>query len=220
MTATDTRLFHPHYRDFPSQQRRDLGRSSLQPAHGAYSIPFPHGQPSPFNMAQIGGVLPDYRYPQRQQYPHQMQTGGPPPITSMSTPAVVYQLQQTLQYPLDASYVHPPGYVSYPHMQYAPGYAQSPGISQSEYAPYEQGQHRRGVMAHGPQYTHNPGQYYYYQDAYWRPVGSLTGSSSQHAQFPRVMGPGQPGMPNSKARRPSRGPIYDGQYIGDISKIL
>jgi hypothetical protein len=160
-------------------------------------------------MAQIGNVLPDYKYSQRQQYPYQIQPGGP---------AIVYQLH--LQYPLGASYVHTPDHVSYPHTQYGPGHAQSPGSSQSEYAPYKQGQHRQGVMAQGPQYTHNPGQYYYYQDAYRRPVGWLTGYSS-HAQFLRVMGPGQPGMPNSRARRPSRGPIYDGQYIGeDFSKIL
>jgi YT521-B-like domain/RNA recognition motif. (a.k.a. RRM, RBD, or RNP domain) len=172
-------------------------------------------------MAQMGSALPDYVSPQHQQYPHQMQPGGPPPIASASTPTVVYQLQQTLQYPLGATYVPPPGYVSYPQPQHAPGYAQPPGGSQTEYAPYQQRQHRQGVMAQGLQDMKNPGQYYYCQDAYWRSMGLPTGYSSQDAQFLGVLRPGQPVMPNSRAKRPSRGPIYSGQYIGeDIGKIL
>ena len=179
-----------------AQQRPDASRlpSSSQHVGGPASY---HGPSSsdggPFNMASMAGAMPEYNSPppgqafhHSTQQQHQHQQVQHRPIASAPAPAVVYQLQQGLQYPPGAApYPVPVQYVGYGpgQPQYVAPFVGSPGAAPSGYASFVPGMQRAVATGVYPQtnaqYAQTAMPYYYYSDQYGRPSGSPTAYSPQ-----------------------------------------
>jgi hypothetical protein len=179
----------------PAQQRPDASRlpSSSQQVGGPASY---HGPSSSdggsFHMGSMAGAMPDYNSPPPgQAFHHSTQQQQQRPLVGGQTPAVVYQLQQNLQYPPSATaYPVPIQYVGYGpgQPQYAAPYVGSPGAAPGGFGTFVPGIQRPGApgvyQQAGSQYAQAPMPYYYYPDQYGRPTGSPTVYSPQAAQFP------------------------------------
>lgn len=151
--------FFAQYNTIPSQQQRsDSSRYQQQQGYAAGGN---HNQQGiSFNMGGMAGALPDYTAQtipnSGPQHPSQRQPGA-------STPAVVYQMQQNLQYPHQAAanYGGHANYGAYCQAQYA-GYGQAPSPQSAGY-PQFHGQQRStpGPQQYG-QYPPVSPQYYYF----------------------------------------------------------
>ena len=194
--------FHAQYPSFP--QRIDPSRIPSQPNFG--TINPPPGQQShgvAFNMTAMAGALPDYGsgpanpvLQQQQQQQQQTQRR----LSGASTPAVVYQLQQSLQYPQGVSSIpSPPSYGSFPPGQYGAfgqpsnqqpfgAYGSSPqrvtGIHQ-QFQPYQQLSPQQFYFAQGQQIpTYGPPAGQFSAPYVSRPSASgLSASDSRAASF-------------------------------------
>jgi hypothetical protein len=174
--------------------------SSPALAQGSYYGP---GHTGSFGMGGLGSALPDFGSPQAGQH---YQTTLP--LTGAPTPAVVYQLQQNLQFPqhTNQNYSNQAPYVSYVQpTQYAGPYAHpSGGVSPSTYGsfyPQQQPQRAAPFQQHGGPFgqPHVPGQYYYYQEPY---AGASSPTFVQSTFMPGYRGgPGNVPMPSMDASR-------------------
>lgn len=199
--------FHTQFSSLPSFQQRlepsripsQQGFGSLNPQSGQQQ----HG--SPFNMSAMAGALPEYGsgttnptlHPsQQQQHPQRRLSGA-------STPAVVYQLQQTLQYPQGASNLtSPTSFGSFPQSQYGGAFGQPLGGRQQSFGPYGSGQQRVGGMQQPFPYPQlSPQQFYLAQGQ------QLSNYPGQGGQLPGAYpgGPGQPGLSSLDTHMPSFG---------------
>lgn len=182
-------------------RRPDQARvaSYQNPQPGNFNVT-PHSPNAPWAMGQLSSALPDYNNPQGgvQQYsrgvPHQ--PSGRVPVAGASTPAVVYQISQNMQFP-PSGYHQAPVYGHYPQPQYGQAYPQA--VSPTAYAPYPSQQPRAGPNTQQSQYGQQvPIGYYYYTDAYGRPTGSPTTYSPSGPQMTSLPGPGQASSPESQ----------------------
>ena len=171
----------PFYNQFPSlpshQQRADSSRPPSH--HGQHTYPLQPGQhqqpASSFNMGSMSGALPEYG---SNAPGSQFQAGQQPQpqrrLSGASTPAVVYRLQQNLQYPQSATasgFGNPGGISSYGQTQYQSGYAQQlpqqHGGQQASFLPYGPGQPRLNTMPQQPpQFPQMSPQFYYFPGNY------------------------------------------------------
>ncbi|KIW03343.1 hypothetical protein, variant [Verruconis gallopava] len=140
----------------------------------------PGQQPSNFNMSAMSVALPDYSsQPQPNQNP-QVQPQGQRRLSGASTPAVVYQMQQNLQYPhqSNTTYGNQGGQTGFGQAQFPLyGQLQSPhpgGFSQVQ--PQRLGglpQHFNGYSQISPQYYYYPGTTPAYHSIPFQPGATL-----------------------------------------------
>lgn len=199
--------FHNQFSSLPSFQQR-IEPTRIPSQQGFGSINPQSGQQqhaSPFNMTAMAGSLPDYgsgganpafQSPQPQQQDQRRLSGA-------STPAVVYQLQQSLQYPPGPSNLtSPASFGNFPQSQYGSAFGQPSGGQQQSFGPYGSGQQRMpGMQQSVPSYTPlSPQQFYFAQGQ------QLTNYPGQVGQFPGAYGrPGQPSLSSLDTRMPSYG---------------
>ncbi|KAF1982384.1 hypothetical protein K402DRAFT_415010 [Aulographum hederae CBS 113979] len=158
--------FSSQYGTIPQIQTNDPQRYG-HPQSAAQYAPSPGGGGGAFNMTGMSGALPDYSGSSMGHHPQQQQQQPPRVLSGASTPAVVYQLQQNLQFPgAGANYASQAGPAcgygqpSYP-TQYAQG-AQSPyGAAFSPGGPRS-----GGGMQQSFSYGQQAQQYYYYPPAF------------------------------------------------------
>lgn len=167
--------FHSQYSSIPyPQQRPDQPRLPYQQSQDQGA--------SSFNMGALGGALPDYSSMTSQQ--HQLQR----PLSGASTSALVYQLQQNLQYPTHpaANYSQQPSFnTSLAHQSYSSAYQSGQGVQTGAYGVYPS-QHQRSAgpspQQHSfPTFQQQTPQYLYYTPTY-APQGPPQGHQAQFAQ--------------------------------------
>jgi hypothetical protein len=202
--------FYSQYSNLPGQPQRVASSSSLQLGNryggGAGQNQIPHG----FNMSAMAGALPDYGMHTMNNMQTQAQQPSTQTMSGASTPAVVYQIQQNLQYPPQgsATYMNPAQYGGYVPSQF-PGYHQPHNPQSATYAQYGPGQHRMGAdpqqFAPYPQVAQ---QYYYYPGAVGGHGQQPSGFSMQTATYPAPYSvrPGSGGSHNFGAQGGSLGP--------------
>jgi hypothetical protein len=187
--------FYSQYSTLPGQPQRvdsgpphqlsnpyNSGVGQTQPAHG-------------FNMSAMGSALPEYGLHASGNPQNQVPQFTGQRISGASTPAVVYQLQQNLQYPHQGSgpFLNPGTFGGYaPQYQ---GYHQPPSPQFAGYPQYGPGQQRTGMVTQ--QFTPYPqvSQQYYYPGTLGTHGQQLGGFPNQAATFqaPYSLRPGSGG---------------------------
>jgi len=209
--------FHSQYSSLQSYPQR-IDPSRMQSPQNFGPINPQAGQQqhgSTFSMAAMVGALPDYgsgpANPALQQS-HQTQRR----LSGASTPAVVYQLQQSIQYPQGISNIpSPPSYGSFPQGQYG-AFAQPSGANQQPFGAYGSSPQRMAAMPQQFQPYHqlSPQQFYFAQGQ------QIPGYNPQAGQFPAAY-VGRPivsGLPSSDSRTASFGESSLGAGEGQLSK--
>lgn len=159
--------FYSQYSSLPAhQQQMNTPRYNQQPAINQYAQGGSQSQPGVgFDMSGMAASLPNYgasSFPQQQYQQDQRRPSG------SSTPAVVYHLQQNVQYhpggPSFANTAPFPGYGSVQYASYATGQI-SPNMP---YSPYGTAHPRQAAgPAQYPQFPQQTSpQYYYYPTGY------------------------------------------------------
>jgi hypothetical protein len=171
----------------PSRLPSHQGFGSMNPQPGQQQ------QTSPFNMNAIAGALPDYGsgasnpafQSAQQQQPQRRLSGA-------STPAVVYQLQQSLQYSQGApGLTNPNTFGNFPQSQYGATFGQPSGNQQQSFGAYGSAQQRLpGMQQPLPSYPQISPQHYYMAQGQ-----QLSNYPGQGAPFPGSYG-ARPAQPN------------------------
>jgi hypothetical protein len=196
-----TAPFHSQYSAIPTHQHQmNSSQYSHQPGANHHAQGFNQVQPGAgFDMNAMAGALPTYgahttAHPQT-QYQQQDQRR----LSGASTPAVVYQLQQNLQYPQGgAAFANPNSYPGYAPVQYA-AYAPSQISPNVPYSPYGPAQPRQTPgAAQLAQFSQQSTPQYYYYPAGYGPTNS--------AQLPNQTGQLQYGYMDRSNSASSFGP--------------
>lgn len=182
--------FFSQYSALPNSQQR-MDNSRYPYAAGGNSSQ----AGSNFDMSAVAGALPGYSSQSHTTQTGRPQSSGQPRPSGASTPAMVYQMQQNLQYPHQSgtNYGSQSGHGGFGHGQYA-GYGQSQGAQGGGYPQVQQ--QRMGAMPQqypgyspiSPQYYHFPGASSGYPSISFAPGGSI--------QSPMI-GRGMPGVQGS-----------------------
>lgn len=198
--------FHTQFSTLPSfPQRIEPSRIPSQQAFGSLNPQAGQQQQgSSFNMSAMAGALPDYGPggPNPTIHPSQQQPQPQRRLSGASTPALVYQLQQNLQYPQGApNLTSPTSFGNFPQSQYGGAFGQPPGGHQQSFGPYGSGQQRMGAMQQPFPYPQLSQQFYFAQGQ------QLSNYPGQGGQFPGAYAgrPGQPGLSSLDTRMPSFG---------------
>jgi hypothetical protein len=202
--------FYSQYSTLPGQLQRFDSGPSHQP-NNPYSNGVGPNQPAHgFNLSAMAGALPEYglqapNNPQNQNPQHSGQR-----MSGASTPAVVYQLQQNLQYPAQGSvhYMNPTPFGGYtPQYQ---GYHQPPSPQFPGYPQYGHGQQRPGLVPQ--QFTPYPqvAQQYYYSGPMGGPGQQLGGYPNQATAYQASYSL-RPGSGGSHDLGPQGGSLSAGQ---------
>ncbi len=208
-TAVSTAPFYSQYSSIPPpQQRMDVLRPSGQQAPDAYGTV--QGQDhalAPFSMDAMAGALPDYTAgamnpAMAQPSQHHAQQG----LSGASTSALVYQLQQNLQYP-----VPPAAYGA--QAPYGPGMVQSqhqaafgPGqpVPMSAYTMNPNQRRSAGpspTQQQYPSFVQQSQQFYYYPPSYGSQIQPALAFQT-HPDQQGVMGARRSSVPFSQAQMP------------------
>jgi hypothetical protein len=149
--------FFSQYSTLPSSQHRMDNSRYPYAAGGNTSQPG-----SSLNMSAITSALPDYSSQPQSNTNPQPQYQDQRRLSGASTPAVVYQMQQNLQYPhqTGTNFGGQTGQSGFGHSQYS-GYSPGQGAQGGNYPQLQQ--HRMGGMSQ-PYSGYSPisPQYYYY----------------------------------------------------------
>jgi len=209
--------FHSQYSTLQSYpQRIDPSRMQSPQNFGPINPQVgqqPHG--SAFNMTAMAGALPDYGSgPANPVLQQSQQTQRR--LSGASTPAVVYQLQQSLQYPQSVPNIqNPPSYGSFPQGQYG-AFAQPSGANQQTFGAYGTSPQRMTAMPQQFQPYHqlSPQQFYFAQGQ------QIPGYNPQVGQFAAayVGRPSVPGLSSSDSRAASFGESSLGAGEGQLGK--
>jgi hypothetical protein len=195
-TSNSGAPFYSQYSTLPGQPQRTDSGPSHQPHH-LYTGGSGQNQPGhAYNMGAMAGALPDYGPHAPGNMQNQASQSGGQRISGASTPAVVYQLQQNLQYPHQGSvqYMNPPQYGGFAPPQFQ-GFAHSQSPQSGPYQQYGHSQQRMGPIPHQfAQFPQASPQYYYFPGAMGAPAQQMGGYPNQAAGFqapyPSRIGPG------------------------------
>ena len=197
----------PFYSQFSStpqsQPCLDIPRASNQQGNTFYSAP--PGQElstSSFNMGAVVGALPEYPSVVSEESISQAHRQGSRALAGVSTSALVYQLQQTSQFPRHSpsSYQGQPPYSpTFGQDQYPTNFVASQSAQQTAYQQFNPNQQRSAgpspLQPLYPSFQKQPSQYLYYTSPY--------GPQVQFTQnFPAQV-PQQPTPYNRRASLPS-----------------
>jgi hypothetical protein len=204
--------FYSQYSSLPThQQQTNPPRYNQQSGVNHYAQGGGQTQPGAgFDMSAMGSALPNYG---THPFPHsqpQLQQQDQRRLSGASTPAVVYQLQQNVQYPqAGTAFANPGAYPGYGPVQYA---AYGPGqISPNvPYSPYGTAQPRQALgAAQFPQFSQQTSpQYYYFPAGY---------GSTSPAPFPNQAGQMQFGYTGRSNSTSSFGPSAPQDAEGRLS---
>jgi hypothetical protein len=156
--------FYSQYSSLPTHQQTNPPRYNQQTGVNHYAQGGGQTQPGAgFDMSAMGGALPNYG---THPFPHsqpQFQQQDQRRLSGASTPAVVYQLQQNVQYPqAGTAFANPGAYSGYGPVQYAvygPGQI-SPNMPYSSYSAVQPRQIPGAAPL--PQFPQQASPHYYY----------------------------------------------------------
>jgi hypothetical protein len=224
----DSSPFYSQYSALSSTQPRvDVPRAPNQQGHLQFGIPPAHDQTqSSLNMGQMTAALPDYHSMS------QNQPSNPPvqrPLSGASTPALVYQLQQNLQYAgHSAPNFHtqqPYGGTVFPQNQFSNPYGTGQSVQSHPYGMYPPGQQRSaGTSPSYPTFPQANPQYVYYptpygaqshiNPQYGNQMMPMMGFQSRRSSLPSTQHPGNFGeQVLLSGSLPSAGSILSGSTL-------
>lgn len=183
-TSSPAAPFYSQYSSLPAQQQQmNSPGYNQQPAASQYAQGGNQRQAGiGFDMSGMAASLPSYgtsSFPQP-QYEHDQRR-----VSGASTPALVYQFQQNVQFPQGASpYSNSAPYAGYGPVQYA-SYASGQISPNMPYSPYGTAHPRQAPGT--AQYPHfpqqNSPQYYYYPAGYGPTSPAQFSNQTGHVQF-------------------------------------